>query len=63
MSRESLRTAYRVLGFDEARETDVEDGFREPVLSEERRLEPQIAIGLLADAAGFSLAVQARRGA
>ena len=34
-------------------ETDAGDGFREPGFSEERRLEPQITIGLLTDAAGF----------
>ena len=28
------------------------DGFREPGFSKERRLEPQITIGLLTDAAG-----------
>ena len=34
-------------------ETDAGDGFREPGFSKERRLEPQITIGLLTDAAGF----------
>ena len=34
-------------------ETDAGDGFREPGFSKERRLEPQITVGLLADAAGF----------
>jgi hypothetical protein len=43
-------------------ETDAGDGFREPGFSKERRLEPQITIGLLADAAGFPLAVQAFEG-
>ena len=33
-------------------ETDTGDGFREPGFSKERRLEPQITIGLLTDAAG-----------
>ena len=40
-------------------ETDQGDGFREPGFSKERRLEPQITIGLLADAAGFLLMVSA----
>ena len=33
-------------------ETDQGDGFREPGFSKERRLDPQITIGLLTDAAG-----------
>jgi hypothetical protein len=33
-------------------ETDAGDGFREPGFSKERRLEPQITIGLLTDGAG-----------
>lgn len=41
-------------------ETDAGDGFREPGFSEERRLEPQITIGLLTDAIG--LAVNAFKG-
>jgi hypothetical protein len=45
----------RVLYF----ETDAGDGFREPGFSKERRLEPQITIGLLTDAAGFPLMVNA----
>jgi ribosomal protein S27E len=36
-------------------ETDEEDGFRESGFSKERRLEPQITIGLLTDATGFPL--------
>ena len=40
-------------------ETDQGDGFREPGFSKERRLEPQITIGLLADASGFPLMVSA----
>src|SRR5262245_3413904 len=40
-------------------ETDVGDGFREPGFSKERRLEPQITIGLLTDASGFPLMVNA----
>jgi hypothetical protein len=40
-------------------ETDTGDGFREPGFSKERRLEPQITIGLLTDAAGFPLMVNA----
>jgi hypothetical protein len=43
-------------------ETDAGDGFREPGYSKERRLEPQITIGLLTDAAGFPLAVEAFEG-
>jgi hypothetical protein len=43
-------------------ETDVGDGFREPGFSKERRLEPQITIGLLTDAAGFPLMVEAFEG-
>jgi Transposase DDE domain len=43
-------------------ETDQGDGFRESGFSKERRLEPQITIGLLADAAGFPLMVQAFEG-
>ena len=38
------------------------DGFREPGFSKERRLEPQITIGLLTDAAGFPLMVEAFEG-
>ena len=38
------------------------DGFREPGFSKERRLEPQITIGLLTDAAGFPLTVEAFEG-
>ena len=43
-------------------ETDQGDGFREPGFSRERRLEPQITVGLLTDAAGFPLMVQAFEG-
>jgi hypothetical protein len=43
-------------------ETDTGDGFREPGFSKQRRLEPQITIGLLTDAAGFPLAVEAFEG-
>ena len=43
-------------------ETDAGDGFREPGFSKERRLEPQITIGLLTDAAGFPLMVSAFEG-
>jgi hypothetical protein len=39
-------------------ETDQGDGFREPGYSKERRLEPQITIGLLTDASGFPLMVE-----
>ena len=43
-------------------ETDTGDGFRESGFSKERRLEPQITVGLLTDAAGFPLMVQAFEG-
>jgi hypothetical protein len=43
-------------------QTDAGDGFREPGFSKERRLDPQITIGLLTDAAGFPLAVEAFEG-
>ena len=51
-------TTCRTLYF----ETDQGDGFREPGFSKERRLEPQITIGLLTDATGFPLAVEAFEG-
>jgi hypothetical protein len=43
-------------------ETDTGDGFREPGFSKERRLEPQITLGLLTDATGFPLTVAAFEG-
>lgn len=43
-------------------ETDAGDGFREPGFSKERRLEPQVTIGLLTDATGFPLMVNAFEG-
>ena len=43
-------------------ETDAGDGFREPGFSKERRLEPQITIGLLTGASGFPLMVSAFEG-
>jgi hypothetical protein len=43
-------------------ETDTGDGFREPGFSKERRLDPQITLGLLTDATGFPLAVEAFEG-
>ena len=43
-------------------EADVGDGFREPGFSKERRLEPQITVGLLTDAGGFPLMVHAFEG-
>jgi hypothetical protein len=43
-------------------ETDTADGFREPGFSKERRLEPQITVGLLTDASGFPLTVEAFEG-
>jgi hypothetical protein len=43
-------------------ETDTADEFRKPGFSKERRLEPQITVGLLTDATGFPLMVQAFEG-
>ena len=43
-------------------ETDAGDGFQEPGFSKERRLEPQITIGLLTGADGFPLMVSAFEG-
>src|SRR5437763_5948826 len=43
-------------------ETDAGDASRESGFSKERRLEPQITIGLLTDAAGFPLMVNAFEG-
>jgi hypothetical protein len=43
-------------------ETDAGDGFRESGFSKERRLEPQIIVGLLADQGGFPLMVSAFEG-
>ena len=43
-------------------EIDEGDGFREPGFSKERRLEPQITVGLLTDARGFPLTVHAFEG-
>jgi hypothetical protein len=42
-------------------ETHAGDGFREPGFSKERRLDPQITIGLLTDESGFPLAVERSR--
>ena len=43
-------------------ETDTGDGFREPGFSKERRLEPQITVGLLTDAGGAPLMVEGFEG-
>jgi hypothetical protein len=43
-------------------ETDAGDGFREPGFSKERRLDPQITIGLLTGRDGFPLMVSAFEG-
>ncbi|MDR1768708.1 MAG: IS1634 family transposase [Propionibacteriaceae bacterium] len=43
-------------------ETDEGDGFREPGFSKERRLEPQITVGLLTDRSGMPLTVDAFEG-
>lgn len=40
-------------------EADSGDGFREPGFSKQRRLEPQITVGLLTDGSGFPLMVHA----
>ena len=62
--RQPARREVRVL-FDVSTlhfETDAGDGFREPGFSNERRLDPQITIGLLTDATGFPLTVAAFEG-
>ena len=43
-------------------EIDKGDGFREPGYSKERRLEPQITVGLLTDSSGFPLMINAFEG-
>lgn len=43
-------------------EAQEEDGYRKPGLSKERRLEPQIIIGLLVDRNGFPLGLQSFEG-
>src|SRR3989339_881315 len=43
-------------------EVQKEDGYRKPGLSKERRLEPQIVIGLLVDRSGFPLGLQSFEG-
>jgi len=43
-------------------EAQVEDDFRKPGLSKERRLEPQIVIGLLVDQSGFPLGLHSFKG-
>lgn len=43
-------------------EIQKEDGYRKPGLSKERRLEPQITVGLLVDASGFPLEVASFEG-
>lgn len=43
-------------------ETQEEDSYRKPGLSKERRLEPQIVIGLLVDQSGFPLGLQSFEG-
>jgi hypothetical protein len=53
----SKRDSLRVLA-----ETGVGDGFREPGYSKERRLEPQITIGLLTEGSGFPLMAKAFEG-
>ena len=62
---DALCRAYDVLGFDDATlyfETHQGDGFREPGLSKTGACEPQITIGLLTDATGFPLMLQAFEG-
>ena len=43
-------------------DTDTGDGFREPGFSKERRLDPQITVGLLTDATGMPLMIEAFEG-
>jgi len=43
-------------------ETDTGDGFREPGFSKERRLEPQIIVGLLTDTSGAPLMIESFEG-
>jgi hypothetical protein len=43
-------------------DTDTGDGFREPGFSKERRLDPQITVGLLTDATGMPLMIDAFEG-
>ena len=43
-------------------ETDTGDGFREPGFSKERRLDPQITVGLLTDVTGMPLMIDAFEG-
>lgn len=43
-------------------EVQKEDGYRRPGLSKERRLEPQITVGLLVDRTGFPLEIQSFEG-
>lgn len=43
-------------------ETDAGDGFGEPGFSKERRLEPQITIGLLTNESGFGVDGERVRG-
>lgn len=43
-------------------EIQKEDGYRNPGLSKERRLEPQISVGLLVDRTGFPLEIQSFEG-
>ncbi|MGP4998940.1 IS1634 family transposase, partial [Corynebacterium variabile] len=43
-------------------EADEGDGFREPGFSKERRIDPQITVGMLTDVNGFPLRIQAFEG-
>ncbi|AEK36328.1 transposase for insertion sequence element [Corynebacterium variabile DSM 44702] len=43
-------------------EADEPDGFREPGFSKERRIDPQVTVGMLTDATGFPLRIQAFEG-
>jgi hypothetical protein len=43
-------------------EAQKDDGYRKPGLSKERRLEPQITVGLLVDRTGFPLEIQSFEG-
>lgn len=43
-------------------ESDEGDGFREPGFSKERRIDPQVTVGMLTDVNGFPLRIQAFEG-
>jgi hypothetical protein len=58
------RRCAGIVGYDVTTlwfETDTGDEFREPGFSEERRLDPQITVGLLTDGAGMPLMIDASK--